>query len=863
MLGLTVQFQAQPRLVLVVALLACVWAALLIYALASIRSGRRAAAARAFGAAAGPVLAAVMLVQAASERRRGQLALAGRSAAGAGAAAALTAVLACGVWLAGSSLQGWLLAALTLETVLAVGVFYGNVYEYLGRWRIAGLMALRVAAIAALMAVLFRPAVVLAPPADAARPTLAVLLDRSGSMGVADRGAVSRHRLAAESLGFQAGRIERHFRPVWQCFDAGVTTAADAEALAELAPQAGGEGVTDLAGALLEATAGHEHARLAGVLLLTDGIHNAPADALAAAVRAGVGVYVSAVGSTDADARTVPNVRLLGVEAPTELIRDNQATITIRARIDGLANTACRLTLREEGVAAPLATMDVVAESSGQVVTRELKYTPAGRSIEGEQPDVRRLKLALEPLADEADTADNSSSLHVIVTEPRIRVLYVEGTVRPEFKFLRRLLDSDPNVQFLALVRMGANRFLSQGNIAGSQLEALPATAGELAAFDVIIIGDLDRTFWTGQQLELLKQWVQAGGGLLMLGGHSSFGPGGYGQTSIEDVLPVTLGGRDQPQETTPMVPQLTAEGLRHGVFEGIGGFFGGPGGQKPDESLPPLPELLGCVTVPAAKPGATVLAVHPSRANEAGPLVVLAVWQQGKGRSAAFTADTTSQWHMKLAGMGAKSPYDRFWGQLLRYLANAQTKGRKSRPALLLRTAEPTGMSGQAVRVRGRLVAGEVDLSTVRLSCRATDGKTQLDVPMAFDAASGMFEGSFEPTSSGTFTIAASATDDKGQALASDELALAVTARSAEMERLSRNDELLRQIAHRSGGQYVPDPAQLPELLDKLIERSRLAAPPAPSAPPLPLYNYTVLLGAFVCLMTTEWLLRRRWQLQ
>ena len=51
---------------------------------------------------------------------------------------------------------------------------------------------------------------------------------------------------------------------------------------------------------------------------------------------------------------------------------------------------------------------------------------------------------------------------------------------------------------------------------------------------------------FTPGQLELLKQYVENGGGLMMTGGPHSFGLGGWYRTSVEDVLPVTTDVRTQ-----------------------------------------------------------------------------------------------------------------------------------------------------------------------------------------------------------------------------------------------------------------------------------------------------------------------------
>ena len=96
------------------------------------------------------------------------------------------------------------------------------------------------------------------------------------------------------------------------------------------------------------------------------------------------------------------------------------------------------------------------------------------------------------------------------------------------------------------------------------------------------------------------------------------------------------------------------------------------------------LPPIRGNVVVEKPKAGASVLLTHARRPGPDGsPQIVLAVQNYGKGRSAAFTADTTYLWYLPLRGMGQESPYNRFWGQLVRWLAGADVKRRQQGPGL------------------------------------------------------------------------------------------------------------------------------------------------------------------------------------
>jgi hypothetical protein len=362
--------------------------------------------------------------------------------------------------------------------------------------------------------------------------------------------------------------------------------------------------------------------------------------------------------------------------------------------------------------------------------------------------------------------------------------------------------------------------------------------------------------------MERVRRFVNDGKALLMLGGRNSFGPGGYGDTAVAAALPVAVGGRSQPQETTEFVPQLTAAGRASPVFEGIEKYFGSPSGPAAE----PVPELLGCVTVPKAKDGATVLAIHPARRNRDGPLVVLAVHNYGAGRAAAFTADTTWKWYLRTRSMGTDSPYHRFWGQLVRYLAGQDARreevgssvvARLDRP--YLRQGEPLTISAQVRDEGGQPTDGAAVTAT--LSTGPTDEGVQIPLPAA-ESGEGLYRTRWQPERAGTYTVKVTAADARGEPLGEDSLEATVAEPSRETDRLARDTATLRTVAEATRGRYV-ELAALPEVVDELIAAQARRLRPAPEATHVELYNFTALFAVFVGLLTAEWLIRRRWQLQ
>ena len=192
----------------------------------------------------------------------------------------------------------------------------------------------------------------------------------------------------------------------------------------------------------------------------------------------------------------------------------------------------------------------------------------------------------------------------------------------------------------------GAGVFLAALKGAGIEVDYIrahevssrfPRTPADLERYDVVILSDIgsnsfllcDETFLrserTTNRLVLLRDYVTAGGGLLMIGGYMSFagidGRARYHATPLAAVLPVTMHDRDDrievPEGLTATFPEP-----KHPVLGGT-----------PAE----WPILLGYNQL-KAKPRATVVATH-------GEDPLLVVGEAGKGRSVAFASDVAPHW--------------------------------------------------------------------------------------------------------------------------------------------------------------------------------------------------------------------------
>ena len=166
--------------------------------------------------------------------------------------------------------------------------------------------------------------------------------------------------------------------------------------------------------------------------------------------------------------------------------------------------------------------------------------------------------------------------------------------------------------------------------------DAFPTTEEALNAFDVVVLSDIgvntlllpEATFVRSERgtnrLQLLHDWVEGGGGLLMVGGYLTFqgieGKGAYHRTPVERVLPVKLFPYDDRVEM-PQGGVPTIETTDHPVAQGLSDW----------------PYFLG-YNRSTLREDATLVA-----SMDGDPFI--AVREVGSGRSAVFASDCGPHW--------------------------------------------------------------------------------------------------------------------------------------------------------------------------------------------------------------------------
>lgn len=599
---------------------------------------------------------------------------------------------------------------------------------------------------------------------------------------------------------------------------------------------------TSIFGSLAKLAKSGEARSLTAVVVISDGRETGGLSDSSPAAALGVPIYTVGVGSDYTRAGLV-NLAILSLDAPKTVYLNNAVSFSasIGAFNTPSGNRFARLTLLLDD--RKITEKDFRMPEPNTIARVNLDFTP-------DRLGLQKYTLQLSPLSEETILADNTREIYMDVREPRLRLLYVEGLLRPEYGFIRRTLTTDPDVKITSLVRTRTDNFLLQGEAVSVDISrGLPDKPEDFKEFDIIILGDIAASAFREYQLKYLREWVEGGGGLMMLGGYSCFNPGGWRDTPIAQVLPVMMSAED-PQIAMPLLVEVTAAGRTHPIMKGITEF-------ESDAIQKGKGALGGCTGTAGPRSGAQVLAYGKDSRGKS--YILCAAQKFGKGRSFAFTADTTGKAHRELVGFGIPSPYEKFWGQAVRWLAGFDEL-RKQKEVYLqislesrfVEVAEPITISTEVKDPNKTLT----EVPSVALTVKTPSGE-EIKLAHSIDNKTLAGSASYTPAASGLYNIIGRLSTKGGAELDTTDYAFLVGKPWLENANLALDEPSLKELARMTGGKYytVASAARLPVDIattrEKGVERVTLS-----------LWNNPWVLALLLGLLCFEWFLRRRNQL-
>lgn len=609
---------------------------------------------------------------------------------------------------------------------------------------------------------------------------------------------------------------------------------------------------------------GIDSSKLEAIVLVTDGRNNEGLEPLEGAKRlqtSEIPLHIIGVG----DAAGERNLTLSGPPGPQQILQNEEAEFELQIRASGLEASAFQVVCRArkqpidgrgaaEGEGLVIASADsVVMPGPGETRKVTLRHS-------FDEPGDYLLTFEVPLVDGESNPRDNITRRYLRVDSDKIRVLYVEDIPRWEYRYVEKALARvDKSIVYQCLLLDASRSFLQEASEGLQPLKSLPRTKKELFQYHVVLLGDIPpERFGTTEEeraeyLNLLKEFVEHGGGLGLIAGERSM-PDAYRESPLEDLLPVVLGDMtddDVPVATgetfhpaleTPMAPDPIVRFLddpsenqrlwRDG-FAGMAWYF----------------------PVLRAKAGARVLLRHPSDENKYGRRILLATAPYPKGKVLFSALDESWRWR-KFYGVKYQ---DRYWRNIVRHLAESKLRRLDDRVVLTV-DREQVDL-GERVRIDLQLLDEDYNPvleENARLHVRGPDGELQNIVLPRIQGQAGRFEGTLNLEEAGVWSVLCYRDGEAGgRPLARRDLVCSVLKK--ELEETSLDEAGLQALASAGSGKY----ARLANA-DALLEgfEGRSAGMKIVDRKLREVWDQAWTLLLVLLLLSLEWILRKRWRL-
>jgi uncharacterized membrane protein len=506
--------------------------------------------------------------------------------------------------------------------------------------------------VALLLILLWQPAI-LVTELRPQQNIIAVLVDDSRSMSIPDNGATRESQAVKALEGGVLDGLQKKFQVRLYRVDGQLSRTSTLDELKTSAPAPAtriGDGLRQLA---------REAANLpmGAVVLLSDGADNSG------------GIDLETISMFRSRRIPVHTVGFGLEHAPRDLeiddaivapraLADSRLAAQVRFHQRGFRGQKSMLTVRDRDKV--LASRQVTLASDGENQSETLLFNAGAAGA-------KTLQFTIEALTGEVNRANNTVARLVNVESNKRRILYVEGEPRWEYKFMRRAEEDDRVVKLVSMLRTSENKIYRQGIDDPKELaDGFPSRVEDLFDYQALVIGSVEVSYFTAAQQELIQQFVdRRGGGLLLLGGRASLADGGWGASSLADLLPVILPDKKGTFHRDRATVELTAAGADSIITRLV------EDPARNVERWKTLPYLMDYQEAGTPKPGAIVLA-QMNAANQKLPLLI--TQNYGRGRTAVMATGGTWRWQMSQP-LGDPT-HEEFWQQLLRWLV-MDTPGR------------------------------------------------------------------------------------------------------------------------------------------------------------------------------------------
>lgn len=574
----------------------------------------------------------------------------------------------------------------------------------------------------------------------------------------------------------------------------------------------------------------------AAVVVFSDGVCNEGPDwkeTAAELQRRGMPLFFVGMGSPGAQR----DIRLTDLRMDDTVFLHDVVFADVRIVADGYSGQSAPIRIVDEAADLTLASSVVTVKGDSFAESVRLAF-------QADRVGTLDLRLETPVQAGELREENNVLRQSISVLDEPIRVLYVEGSPRFEYRYLRNLLLREPSVSLDCVLQSADPEYAAD---AMNVLAGIPMRRDELWRYDVIMLGDVDPGWFPRSTLEDITEFVRdsaKSGAVLFIAGEQ-FTPAAFRETPLaalfpfesDQVRPADPAGKSGPMRVVPTEIGLGSPGMQLALDP-----------RQNAAIWEALPDLYWYMPIGELKPGARVLAAHGSERRWNGDPVPLIVFQYAGGGRVLFHAiDETWRWRYR----GGQPIFSRYWVQTLRFLARGKLERERK---TTLESNQRVYRPGEPVMVRAVFRPGEGmpvprDSVTVILE---RDGAARSQLRLERHGVAGhVFEGRAEDLLPGRYRAWLAAP------IVPEPLPTAnfeVEPPRREMEAPEPDFAGMKEAAKMTGGAFFR-PWQLSQLSQSLPPGRSVAVE---RLPPLSLWNRPAILLLLFALLTGEWLIRK-----
>ncbi len=629
--------------------------------------------------------------------------------------------------------------------------------------------------------------------------------------------------------------------------------------------------------------------QLAGVVLISDCRDTARGNSEAAAISLGqrsVPVHPVLTGSV----HDRLDLAVTNINAPESIYKGEKLSVEADLKFHMAAGREVRVKFMRDNDVLEERTLAVPDDNQHRTMTR-FQDEPGEEGIYS-------YSVGVEQIEGEADLENNVWRFQTAVSDDRTNVLLVDSLPRWEFRYLRNLFfgrDKSVHLQYVltdpdAIINPdGGSAGESRQPVAASasrtfgeaEADILPDSIEEWRKFDVIIIGDVSPKNLTQQQIEHIEHCVNVRGAALIVIAGPNYMPHKFDGETWRNLLPIVYTATKHhhfvpPEPEFRLQAHPTLEGRHHPVMR-IGSDT-----SDSERIWVELPNLQWRFNAEDIKPGAVILAYAiPQHVEEvefttadANPEETLKRIKElteiqrrnslivsqysGLGRVMMLNFDRTWRLRYRIGD----TLHHRFWGRIMTWGAGENL--RAGSQFVRLGTNRITYSHEESINVSARVMRPDytpVTDARVNLDVYRDEKKVAVQRLKYRPQSQGMYDAQIGPfKETGRYRIALSG--DAIERIISEENAepvetefLVVTAyNQVETAELSVDRDTAGRLAAASGGDVLPL-----NLAQQLRDAFGPGSKGEPERADITLWDHWILLLVLLCLLTAEWLLRRK----